>query len=493
VTKAKPKTPPPGKALEVEVRDLFRGSGFRAHLNSRAARPRQTDIHAHGNGMTLLVEVKDRKRVVDVNDIDSLRARLGRTTHDVIGIIFTTSEISRNAIKEIESDRTREVLVFVLYEIELLRASKARLLNLVNKKRSELRTNGRAWFRTSEGGDYLGVALPRSTMEFAAGPHSSPYFCSGTGFAHAAFSMDIPDTSRGNGDGVRLTLTLDLSTLDELKDLFGYLHDAFGLSSNGAFTIHQEGACWHGVGVQNLLNALPDPWTRYRAASMEKVHHSEDISYFDQFRSGWLALTTQQRVPDGSHSAHLHQTDVCIQLPGMPVDASPYLELCRYTGNEWADFRSVQERHTQTRRLKKPLRLEVLGTLVRTDDDREKDRWIVGLIARNPFFRKKKLPRELEMETASLHDLLRMELILFDLRDHIEEGDEVDYFMLQGVESTDAQYVQIIRPFGTWNKLVKRQDGQPIRPEAGLEDLSIGAKLVPRQKRATGRRRKPPR
>jgi len=92
----------------------------------------------------------------------------------------------------------------------------------------------------------------------------------------------------------------------------------------------------------------------------------------------------------------------------MPVDASPYLELCRYTGNEWADFRSVQERHTQTRRLKKPLRLEVLGTLVRTDDDREKDRWIVGLIARNPFFRKKKLPRELEMETASLHDLLRM-------------------------------------------------------------------------------------
>jgi hypothetical protein len=181
-----------------------------------------------------------------------------------------------------------------------------------------------------------------------------------------------------------------------------------------------------------------------------------------RFQLTELCLTTRQRVPDGSHSAHLHQTDVCIQLPGMPVDASPYLELCRYTGNEWADFRSVQERHTQTRRLKKPLRLEVLGTLVRTDDDRKKDRWIVGLIARNPFFRKKKLPRELEMETASLHDLLRMELILFDLRDHIEEGDEVDYFMLQGVESTDAQYVQIIRPFGSWNKLVKRQDGQPI-------------------------------
>jgi hypothetical protein len=112
--------------------------------------------------------------------------------------------------------------------------------------------------------------------------------------------MEIPDTSRGYGDGVRLTLSLDLSTLDELEDLFGCLRDAFGLSSNGAFAIHQEGTCWHGVGVQNLLNALPNPWARYRAASIERAHHSEDISYFDQFRSGWVALTTRLRVPSKS-------------------------------------------------------------------------------------------------------------------------------------------------------------------------------------------------
>jgi hypothetical protein len=52
------------------------------------------------------------------------------------------------------------------------------------------------------------------------------------------------------------------------------------------------------------------------------------------------------------------------------------------------------------------MRLEVLGTLVRTDDDRDKGRWIVGLIARNPLYRKKKLPSELEMETSSVHDHL---------------------------------------------------------------------------------------
>jgi hypothetical protein len=488
--RAKRKPLPPGQARELEVLELLRGAGFRADPNSKAARPRQTDILAEGHDLTLLVEVKDRKRAVDVNDIDGVRARLIRTTPDVIGIIFATSTITRNAVKEIETDRTREVLVFVRYEIELIRAGKARLLNLISKKRSELRNNGRAWFRTGEGGEYLGVALPRSTMTFAGGRGSASYISSRTGFAHSAFSMEIPDTSRGYGEGVRLTLSLDLGTLSELRDLVGYLHDKFGLSSNGAFTIHQDGASWHGIGVQNLLSTLPDPWARYRAAGMQRAHHSEVISYFDQFRSGWLALTTQQRIPEGSRPGHFHMTDVCIQLPGMPVDLSPYLELCRYTGNEWADFRIVQDRHIQTRRLKKPLRLEAVDTLVRSDEDREKDRWIVGLVARNPFFRKKKLPRELEFKGLSLHDLLQTELILLDVRDHLEEGDEVDYFMLKGIECTDAQFVQVIRPFGTWNKITKRQDGQPILPEAELDDFLPRAKPARRQNPKSRRRRR---
>src|SRR5690348_12429839 len=137
----------PGKALELEVLKLLQSAGFRAERNSKAARPRQTDIHAHGHDLTLLVEVKDRKRTVDVGDIDSSRARLGRTTADVMGVIFTMSGISKPAIKLVESDRTREILVFVASELELLRASKVRLLNLIVKKRRELRVNGRAWFR----------------------------------------------------------------------------------------------------------------------------------------------------------------------------------------------------------------------------------------------------------------------------------------------------------------------------------------------------------
>jgi len=469
---------PPGQALELELLRLLESAGFRAHRNARVATPRQTDILAQGNELTLLVEVKDRKRVIDISDIDSLHSRLSRTTPDVIGVLFTTSAISRLAIKEIESDRARQILVFVGSEIKLLRASKTRLLNLITKKRSELLVNGRAWFRTGEGGEYLHAPLPKSTMEFVAGLRASSYFCSKTDFAHATFSTAIPDTGGSNpgGDGVRLSLSLSLSTLDELRDLFGYIHDAFGLSSNGAFTIHQDGASWHGIGVENLLKSLRDPCARYRAALMTRAHHSEDITYFDQFRNGWLLLYTRQRVPEGPQApAYLHETDVCIQLPGIPVDAAPYLSLCRYTGNEWADFGTILESRRQIKRFKKPIKLDVVGTLVRSDDDREHDRWVVGLIARNPFYQKKKLPRELEMEGSPLQDLLEMELILSDLKDHHEEGDQIDHYVLQGIETTDAQYAQVVRPFGTWNKIVKRiRDGQPVRE---LDQLDVPAAL----------------
>lgn len=474
---------PPGQALELEVLRLLEGAGFRALRNSRVARPRQTDILAEGNDLTLLIEAKDRKRVVDVGDVDDLRARLGRTTQDVIGIIFTTSAISGPAIKEIESDRTREILVFVAAEIELLRESKARLLNLITKKRSELRANGRVWFRTGVDGEYLHVSLPRSTMEFVAAQRTSSHFCSRTGFAHATFSMQIPDTGWGNpgSDGVQLSLSLSLSTLEELRDLFGYLHYAFGLSSSGSFTIHQSGSCWQGIGVANLLKVLTDPWSRYRAASMESMHHTEDITYFDEFQNGWLVLYTRQRVPDTPRAhSFLYDTHVCIQLPGVPVDASPYLNLCRYVGNEWADFRTVAGHPCRTRRLKKSVKLDVVGTLVRTYDDRDNDRWIVGLIARNPFYRKKRLPSELELR-GELNDLMQIELIFCDLKDHIEEGDEIDQYLLKGVETMDAQYAQIIRPFGTWNKIIKRvRDREPVRqadPEASLRTIRRDLRL----------------
>jgi hypothetical protein len=85
----------------------------------------------------------------------------------------------------------------------------------------------------------------------------------------------------------------------------------------------------------------------------------------------------------------------------------------------------------------------------------------------------------LEFEGSQPHDLLEMKLILCDLKDYIAESSEVDYFFLQGVEAADAQFVQVIRPFATWNKVVRR-DGKPV-PE--VDDSSLAIKPVRRRKR----------
>lgn len=453
-----------GRALELEVQELLRRGGFQPHDNPSMARPRQTDLAAQGQGLHLLIEVKDRKRAVEVGDIDSLRVRLARTAPDFIGVIFTTGSITKGAIKAIETDRTREVLVLVGTELELLRADQARLFNLISKKRSELRLNGRAWFRSGPAGDYLGVDLPKQTLEYVYASKAGSYFCSRTDFAHAAFSLDIPDTGRGEFEGVRLHLDLSLSTLAELQDLFGYLHASFGLSSNGAFTIHQSDACWHGSGVRNFIAAVGNFARRYSAAALTGVHHSEDLIFFDQFRDGWLSFNARQRVPDPfetSGRSYIFDADVCIQLPGVPVDATAFIDLCRYTGNEWAQFKVVPYRLMQTIRLRSPMELTTVGQVVQIYDQRDRERWVIGLIARNPWYRKKRLPRELQSEESSLQGLLGMELLLCDLKHHIEDGDRVDKFVLKGIQSTDTDDAQIIRPFASWHKIVERVTPPP--------------------------------
>jgi hypothetical protein len=55
-----------------------------------------------------------------------------------------------------------------------------------------------------------------------------------------------------------------------------------------------------------------------------------------------------------------------------------------------------------------------------------------------------------------LDQLGETEVILCSLRDWHEEGDEVDQYVLEGFEVTLGAVGGIIRPFGTWNRIVKR-------------------------------------
>jgi Restriction endonuclease len=234
-----------GSEFETEVAKILRSAGFEVTPNAKAASPRQTDLFARSDSVDLLIEAKNRKHKIDVSDVDALRSRLNRTSFDVVGAIFTTSGITRGAVKLIESDRRREVLVFVKEEVERLRRGDQNVRTLIDRKRNELRVHGKAWFGPTLRSEFLTVRLPSENVEFQIGDAVAPYFESRSSLSGAYYSLEMPDPGWGGfgGEGARLSISLPLSTARDLRNIMGYLHERFGLSKNGIFSIHQSESC----------------------------------------------------------------------------------------------------------------------------------------------------------------------------------------------------------------------------------------------------------
>jgi Holliday junction resolvase len=467
-----------GRKFEAEVAELFRAGGFRVDIDPGMAKPRQTDLCARTEGIDLLIEVKNRRRKVEVGDVDALRSRLSRTAADIVGVIFTTSGLSREAIKAIETDRRREVLVFVKEEIDLLHTGGQNLRALIERKRQELRVQGKVWLGPLSRSEYLRVKLPTSDVEFRMAKRTQPFFASMAERSHASYVLDIPHSGWGilEGEGARLSLRLTLSTIQDLQNILGFLHEKFGLSTSGMFSIHQANVCWYGVGAENFMRAAECWRDRYSENRSSTVHHSESLNYFDEFRNGWVLLSSQQRVhwQSGrvSRASFFHQSELVVQLPGVPVDMSPYLELCRYTGNNWAHFEFITRDLTHTHRLKRPIVLNILGDVVNTLDYAYQDRVVIGVIAENPFFGKQSLPTELQCGGVShLRDLLKTELLMCAVRDWHDDGDVIDRYALEGFDAMQANGTQVIRPFGTWNRIIKRARPQQADPPARAADI----------------------
>jgi hypothetical protein len=145
----------------------------------------------------------------------------------------------------------------------------------------------------------------------------------------------------------------------------------------------------------------------------------------------------------------------------VPVDVASYLELCRYTGNDWAQFQYVGSRGIHTRRLNTPIPLDVVGLSVQGrvygDHLADEKQVVSGVIARNPFYRTKSLPDELlSDEMKPLEDLQCIELILCDLRDWHNFGDQVGRYLLDRLEVSWADSELLIRPSGTWDRILNR-------------------------------------
>ena len=479
-----------GKELERLVRDVFEVNGAVAAVNSRAAKPRQTDIYAVWDSLSIIVEVKWRKTKAGSNDIRELRDRLNKTPQDIIGIMFSISGYSKNAVKDVEENRSREILLFTGFETRMICNGSASLQDLIEGKRDELRQEGKVWF--FKGTRKIRKTLPFITKEFAiqfknAECESIP---SSSDNSSVMFTIDLPDTRWPGHGGHHAIIDLslkDVSTLDEMKRILELTNDIFHLTEKGAFSIDQLYYSWHGIGASAFLSEAAGWRARYNKAKLDKVHHSEGLAYFDALEDGWFLLTANQRVPIGEKRRPLlYHTRILIELPGIPIRNKKFELYCRELDHPEARFYEGDYHKIVRARLKKPVRLVHHGLITKKREQKDSKRDVLGVVAENPFFRATELPEEIRSkEDDVFRELVNVQHMFCYLTDWHDTGHEVDYYELMSMECIQAGEQTIIKAFATWHSILNRPEPD-VRTEeevrARFAELMRDVKQTKKQK-----------
>ncbi len=466
-----------GYQFQKWLRDVLLHAGFEVHANPRIAKPRQTDISARRAERDYLIEAKWRQAAVDVSDIDALRSRLNRTPSDVVGCFFSLADYGKTAIKAVEDDRTREILLFNAVEIQDLARSPSMLPQLIEDKRTSLRVHARVKFTGAGADDALPteIQLPSSGLQFWCNGSAVDYVASSTDNMDILFTQEHLNPIGSSEDPeFALRLDLDVRHLSELRDVLGMLHNHLHLSAAGTFAIHQTKASWHGAGAESFLASAGAWQSRYRATALEWFHHSEELHYVDEFRHGRLVLTARQRVGE---SVFLHSAEAELRLPGIPVDREPLLELCRKTGNRDAfmtlcNTKSFEELPFRSNRTT----IEPLGLILSSEFAQE--RAVSGIIAKNPFFGKKSALTRAGLKHASqIEHLSSVEILCCSLKDWHDADDVIDEYYLTGIQSKWLGQALVIRPSCTWKSITNR--------------AKKSAALAPARKKADSRAKRP--
>jgi len=369
-----------GPAFEKVLSARLTADGFDVRINPKTARPRQTDLVAIRESQHFLIEAKWRKRSVDVADVDNLRMRLNRIPSDFVGCIFNMSGYTSVAIEQVESDRTREILLFNAAEINSIFAEQLEVHELIRRKRETLRIEGRVWFDDSKPES---SARPRNFpppgREFRTKTGAAPLVAFPSDNDETTFFLDIPETGAID-TFASMKLRLAIHHTAELADVLETIQETIGLSDQGTFSIQQLSHAWYGFGAQNFLDAIGNWERRYSKAKLKSPHHSEDLVFLDRSGGALIALTSRQRVGD---STFLHASELEIQLPGIPVDASKFQELARKTGNPDGLFQTSLGSGLRSAHFKAgQVRLVSHSKIVNSECGEE---WVCGIVAKNPF------------------------------------------------------------------------------------------------------------
>jgi hypothetical protein len=437
-----------GRALPHLLVRVFEWAGFQAKEHARAAMPRDTDLFLTYDDDYLL-EAKWTSRRVDIDAVDELRCRLARTAGHVTGLFVSVAGFSAGAIRAVEADRSRLILLLDGEDLEALlagRVSPATLLRI--RKRALVRDAVALVGRRPA----TGTEPPADATALRRGdailidPHGMelPWVVSEGPSGHEVYVESIPDVdwTAAQGRGVGLDASLPVATVSDLVRALVMLERAGWISGAGRFAIHQPDLAWHGVGAFGFVNALQRQAERHRLR--RRWHNEEYAVYFDHCPNGSGLYTLTSRV--WTHRGRLVDTVLSVQLPGVPVDATRIRLLLESLGlDELGDFWPL-EGHARARSWQlnegdAPLHV---AAWLRDVTDEE---WVRGIVTDNPLFRDAPVAGKTPAVPAILQ---RSDRLVCSLRSWHRATDAVGPYSVIRIEQAWTGTAQVISIGADW-------------------------------------------
>ncbi|MGB9121357.1 MAG: hypothetical protein WCE73_12110 [Candidatus Angelobacter sp.] len=431
---------------------LFK-SRFRVQHDSATAKPRQTDILAEYGRDTFLFEIKGLGRKLDIDAVAQITDRLRRTSKNTIGCICSASGFTETLIKDIEACRPQhEILLFNPYEIYQL-FNGLDIVDLIDQKRRVLRQDGLAWFYGQEGWNSKSrfVEMPPSHESLGLEDSSVPMRLESQHISDIIYVRTAPIFNEYLL-AFSLRIRLRASSIKDLKELFFVAENHLGLQGTGAFGIRQQASGWYGLGSDNFLSEVARYAQRYKGYK-DQIHHSEELAFFDELNSGGIFLLTARQSL--TIKGQIHSGELIIRLPGIPADTEPYKELIRAVGKDDVLFTPEQPLQTRQTRLSPRIRIEIEDVITRIGSTELGEGCVSGVVVKNPFFRNPGKTSEVLKDKASLA-FAEPEYLFCRLDHWLDTGDEVDYFILTGLETVSIGEAVLLHPRCTWGNLTKR-------------------------------------
>ncbi|MEU1840238.1 restriction endonuclease [Micromonospora chersina] len=465
-----------GLAFEDFVADLFAASHFEVRKNPGAARPRQTDLLAARAADTYLIECKWRADRADIDDVDSLRSRLRRTS-GAVGLLISIPGFTGTAISDVAGHRHQPILLLSGDEIRRLARRPEDLSHLLWRKKQALQVEGNALVDEPPQRKRPPARrpLPDSGTRFVAPDRpEAPVLACGGGFDGFTFAHDVVDVDWviAQGSGVTLDVNVPARHEREVLDLIDKLADLGWASPDARWSIQQARTNWHGFGAAPFASELSQWQAR---ADTPDAHHSEEFCYVDNCDGGFYTLTSTISADDSRRTT---QTHLSFQLQGVPLDNGPLLQLCRSIGvHDGIYFRSLIGRSRRAIHLPAWMAttVEPLALIVTAGSDVDAGmKFVTGIVIPNPL-RQEQWHRSEERAEANLQQIEAAEYLVCDLGEHHLNDNKSYSYRLTKIEVAKTSSGTIFVPGARWDweqdptgDIARDGDYEPHIPERDL-------------------------